>query len=85
MKLILILVYISSLFANDLYWYSDTQKTQIYNLGYDGKYNSFIYSNSKNIKAKKMILTNNIILAFKQQVTKNVLFGATCKFKSSGL
>lgn len=73
MKLILILVYISSLFANNLYWFSDTQKIQLYNLGYDGEFNSFIYSNSKNIKAKKMILTNNIIVAFNQKITTDTL------------
>ncbi|MCB4780439.1 MAG: hypothetical protein LGB62_04425 [Sulfurovum sp.] len=61
------------LFANNLYWYNDNQKIQIYNLGYDEKYHAFFYSNSKKRKAKKMVLTNNIILAFKKKVGTDTL------------
>jgi hypothetical protein len=74
MKYLTIIIVLSlQLFADNLYWYSDKQKIQLYNLGYDGQYNSFIYSNSKNIKSKKMVLTNNIIVAFRKKIDANKL------------
>lgn len=68
--LVITLVLSLQLLANDLYWYNDNKKVKIYNIGYSNTYNSTMYSNSQNIKAKKMILTNNIILAFKKYSTE---------------
>ena len=69
MRFILSIVFTSSLFAGNLYWHNDKQKIQLYNVGYSKQYNSIIYSNSKNIKSKKMVLTNNICLS-KSRSTK---------------
>jgi len=63
-NVILITVTTISLIGNDLYWYSDNQKIKLYSFGYDSMYKSEVYSNSKNHKSKKMILTNNIIVSF---------------------
>ncbi len=71
--LIITLVLSFQLLANNLYWYSDNNKVKIYNTGYSNIHNSTIYSSSQNIKAKQMILTNNIILAFNKSIIDNNL------------
>lgn len=78
--LIIILVFCLQLFADNLYWYNDKQKTQLYSIGYSEQYNSIIYSNSKNTKSKKMVLTNNIIVTFNQKITTDKLSALLDKY-----